>query len=324
MASRARWKSSRPRWDRRGAITNSGGSPAMRLRVMRICMMLTLVITTSSSEGGRGGGSVSRPASSRWWPGIHPITPRCSLRTQAVPATALAWPARSSGATPCSTAGGASSSGGAAALAAEGTHRRLWRRMMSALRSTAITMSAPMARAREAGAGVAEAPPTPQRPPRRPGGEKAGRAGGGPAGIEIDRDHDVRAHGARQRGGHGVDDAAIDQQPPLALHGREQAGQRDGGTHGIGDGALAQPDLGARMQVGGHGAEGNLQVLDGRVHEVLAPERDQLLALEHAARDVEVHETEHLAHAQSQHPFLEADRKSTRLNSSHLVISYAV
>src|SRR5260370_15784010 len=35
---------------------------------------------------------------------------------------------------------------------------------------------------------------------------------------------------------------------PLALHGREQAGQRDGGTHGIGDGALAQPDLGARMQ----------------------------------------------------------------------------
>src|SRR5256885_10911807 len=49
---------------------------------------------------------------------------------------------------------------------------------------------------------------------------------------------------------------------------------------------------------------------DGPVHRGLAPE------------DAELHEAAELAHQVQ--PLRHADRKSTRLNSSHLVISYAV
>ena len=122
------------------------------------------------------------------------------------------------------------------------------------------------------------------------------------AGVQIHGDDDVRPHGARQRGRHRVDQAAIGQQPPLAHHRGEQARHRDRGPHRVGDGAMAQPDLGTRMQVGGHGGKRQGRILDVEIREIAAPETDQLLALEHAARQVEVHEAEDIAHAQALHP----------------------
>jgi hypothetical protein len=62
----------------------------------------------------------------------------------------------------------------------------------------------------------------------------------------------------------------------------------------------------ARMQAGGHGGEGNVQRLDGAVGEARAEELDHLLALEHAARQIEVHEREHGAPGQAACPLLEA------------------
>ena len=54
IASSARSKSSSPMCASRGATMTSGGSPAMRLRVMRTCMMSRLDAMTSSSDGGCG------------------------------------------------------------------------------------------------------------------------------------------------------------------------------------------------------------------------------------------------------------------------------
>ena len=51
MASPARWKSIKAKSSSSGISVTSGGSPAIRERVMRSCMILMLDATTSKKPG---------------------------------------------------------------------------------------------------------------------------------------------------------------------------------------------------------------------------------------------------------------------------------
>ena len=122
IASSARAKSSKPMWPSRGATTTSGGSPAIRLRVMRICMTSRLVAITFMTDGDDGRGST----------GSGNSRPRL-LRTQLL----TGW---------------------------VGVARAFFtttpRPSIPELRSTAMTTSAPMARASDTGTGFTSAPST--------------------------------------------------------------------------------------------------------------------------------------------------------------------
>src|SRR5437588_4391119 len=67
-------------------------------------------------------------------------------------------------------------------------------------------------------------------------------------------------------------------------------------------------------------ASHRLGALAGRTQEALYAEID----LELSWSEAELPQAERTKHVHSIHPYQERDRKSTRLNSSHTVISYAV
>ena len=114
----------------------------MRLRVTRTCMMLRPVVTTSSIDGSLGSSSSARA-------GMSVLSRSCSLRRHSL-----------------SSAAGASASASA----------RRRRPSTSELRSTAITISAPIARASDTGTGLTRAPSTSRRPSCTTGLNSAGRA----------------------------------------------------------------------------------------------------------------------------------------------------
>ncbi len=105
---------------RRGQSWISGGSPAIRARVMRSCMMLM------------------EPVITLHMPGVLGLSPRLNHWLKRLPP-----------------------------LGSSGSSVQGW--CMSALRLTAITTSAPMARASEMGTGLTTAPSTSQRSSTRVG-----------------------------------------------------------------------------------------------------------------------------------------------------------
>ena len=71
----------------------------------------------------------------------------------------------------------------------------------------------------------------------------------------VDRDHHVRAHGARHVHRDVVHDAAVDEDPAVHAHGGQGDRSRHAGAHGAGQAAAPQHHRLAAAQVGGHGPE---------------------------------------------------------------------
>ena len=113
-------------------------------------------------------------------------------------------------------------------------------------------------------------------------------------GAEIDRDHNVGAHRARQRHGHGVDEPAVHQHHAVAQHRREQPGHGDRGAHRVERRAAAQPDFRPGVQRRRDRGERHGQLLDRAVREVAPEEIHQPLALEQAAAQAHIHEPDHV------------------------------
>lgn len=86
----------------------------------------------------------------------------------------------------------------------------------------------------------------------------------------------------------------------------KKAGQGDGGPDRVHHAALLQPYLAPAFEIGGNSGERQRQLGHLAVDEMTAKELDQLFALDEAAAQGEVEETDHGLQAQAAHPLVQA------------------
>ena len=109
--------------------------------------------------------------------------------------------------------------------------------------------------------------------------------------ADIHHDEAIDTHVAGDVHGNVVDHAAIDQQAALDLHRREHRRDRHAGADGLGQMAAAEYHLLVVGDIGGHGAEGNRQVVEvariADVHQQPFQQEREVLALDHAERQAQ-------------------------------------
>ncbi len=100
---------------------------------------------------------------------------------------------------------------------------------------------------------------------------------------KIDRDDDLGAHGATERNGDGVHNAAVDQVPTVVQHWPEQSGHGTRSADGIGNLALAQPKLFSRRQIGSDRCKREWQLRKLAFDKLTLKHVEQAVAFDQAA-----------------------------------------
>ena len=80
--------------------------------------------------------------------------------------------------------------------------------------------------------------------------------------LQVDRDHDVRTHGAGHVHRQVFEQSPIHVDPVVVSHRTEDGRQRHGGAQGLRQRAVVEDDRLAAHQVGGHAAEGCRQLVE--------------------------------------------------------------
>ena len=88
--------------------------------------------------------------------------------------------------------------------------------------------------------------------------------------AQIDGDHDLGAHRARERDGHGIHERAVHEKAVVGRHRREEPRHRERRADRVQRRAFAEPDLGAALERRRDGGERNLELLDRAVLEASA------------------------------------------------------
>src|SRR5690554_6130891 len=136
-------------------------------------------------------------------------------------------------------------------------------------------------------------------------------------GVEVHRDDQVAVAGHYRHYGERVEDAAIDQHA-VALHDRrEQARDGGRGTHGQLQVAFLEPDFLLVGQVGGHGGEGNRQVLDVDVAKHVADAAEDLFPTNGAEAEAWVHQAQHIQIVQAFDPVAVFLQLARRIDPAH-------
>jgi len=124
--------------------------------------------------------------------------------------------------------------------------------------------------------------------------------------VEVDGDDHVGAQRATGRNGHRIDQTAIDQPAAVDHDGVEDAGNRNRSAHRPIDRPLPQPDLAARLQIGGDDGEGRGALLYRPVDAQFAQQRHDPSPVDQpAAREANVEQPRNVAPAETLHPFLQ-------------------
>ncbi len=80
--------------------------------------------------------------------------------------------------------------------------------------------------------------------------------------LQVNPDHDVRAHGPNYVGRHIADQPSVNVNVFFISHRGEESGDGHGGAHGGGERSVLEHSLFPAYQVGGYAAERRRQVVE--------------------------------------------------------------